>query len=113
MVGTALYQGGAASSSQAKDLRALKPGGQESSPHAVSDDRTAPIRAWIWNSGMMLRQRSVAVSPNVSPMWRAEARMLRWESGTSFGREVVPEVCSSRATSSASAIPPAAGAAPV
>jgi hypothetical protein len=63
----------------------------------------------MWNSGMMLRQRSPGLSCSVPAMWRAEAVTLRWESGTSFGREVVPEVCSSSATSSAVAKPPAAG----
>ena len=38
-------------------------------------------------------------------LW-AEATTLRWVSGTSFGREVVPEVCSKSATSPACAKPP-------
>ena len=55
----------------------------------------------MWNSGMTLRQRSSGVSASVVRMWRAEAARLRCSSGTILGREVVPEVCSTSATSSA------------
>src|SRR5690606_27496387 len=72
-------------------------------------DDTAAIKPWMWNSGMILRQRSSAVRANVSTMLRAVAHMLRWLSGTIFGREVVPEVCSTSATSSGSAGPACAG----
>ena len=43
-------------------------------------------------------------------MLRAEAQMLRCDSGTIFGRDVVPEVCRTSAMSSGSAgaVPPAA-----
>ena len=51
---------------------------------------------------MTLRQRSAGVSASVVRMWRAEAARLRWSSGTILGREVVPEVCSTRASSSSS-----------
>ncbi len=43
-------------------------------------------------------------------MWPAEAVRLRWLSGTSLGREVVPDVWSMRATSSGEAKPARAGA---
>ena len=52
---------------------------------------------------MTIRQRSCGVSASVAAMLRAEAARLRWRSGTIFGRDVVPEVCSTRATSSGSA----------
>ena len=58
MVGTAVYQVGFASPSQAKKRSALKPGVQKTLPPAASDESTAAISPWIWNSGMMLRQRS-------------------------------------------------------
>ena len=62
MVGTAVYQVGCASLSQAKKRSALKPGVQNTLPPAASDDSTAAISPWMWNSGMMLRQRSPGVS---------------------------------------------------
>ena len=45
-------------------------------------------------------------------MFQPEAQRLLWLSGTILGRDVVPEVCSTSATSSAPASPCAAGAAP-
>ncbi len=92
MVGTALYQVGRASVSHWKKRNALKPGVQKTLPPAASDDSTAAIRPWMWNNGMMLRQRSFAVSSSVAPIWDADAARLEWRSGTSFGRDVVPEV---------------------
>ena len=50
---------------------------------------------------MMFKQWSVAVSAKVRGMCRADAIRLACESGTILGREVVPEVCSTRAMSSA------------
>ncbi len=44
MVGTAVYQVGLASSSQAKKRRALKPGVQETEAPAASEDKTAAMR---------------------------------------------------------------------
>src|SRR5690606_38111507 len=58
MVGTAVYQVGLASSSQLKKRSALKPGVQKTLPPAAMDDSTAAISPWMWNNGMMLRQRS-------------------------------------------------------
>ncbi len=65
----------------------------------------------MWKSGMMLRQRSAGERASVAPMWRAEARRFFWLRGTIFGREVVPEVCRTSATSSGSAGPPDSAAA--
>ena len=59
---------------------------------------------------MMERQRSAGVSFSVWAMFQPEAQRLRWLSGTILGRDVVPEVCSTSATSSAPASPCAAGA---
>ena len=50
----------------------------------------------------MLRQRSLGVSPSVSRMFFAEAAMFAPDSGTIFGREVVPEVWRTSAMSSGS-----------
>ena len=68
MVGTAVYQLGWDSSSQAKNFSALKPGVQTTLPPAAMVESTAPISPWIWNSGMMLRQRSAGVRASVAPI---------------------------------------------
>ena len=92
MVGTAVYQVGLTSWNQANTFSALKPGEQKTLAPAYNVLSTAAIRPWMWNSGMMLRQRSAGVTWVVAAMWRAEAVTLIWLSGTIFGREVVPEV---------------------
>src|SRR5690349_14369586 len=100
MVGTAVYQVGFTSSSQAKKRSALKPGVHDTAAPAPSDDKVAAISPWMWNSGMMLRQRSFAFSESEAAMWRAEAARLAVDSGTILGRAVVPDVCSTSAPSS-------------
>ena len=67
----------------------------------------------MWNSGMTFSDLSALVSRNESAIPTAEHARLRWRSGTILGREVVPEVCSTNATSSGpgSAIPTEAPAA--
>ena len=109
MVGTPVYQVGFTSSIQPKNFSALKPGVQDTWPPAESGARMPAIRPWMWNSGMMLRPRSSAVKASAVRMLRAEAQTLPCVSGTIFGREVVPEVCSTSAMSSVSARPPRAG----
>src|SRR3954454_5293466 len=47
IVGTAVYQVGWASSSQAKKRRALKPGVQKTEAPAASDESVAAIRPWM------------------------------------------------------------------
>ena len=54
---------------------------------------------------MTLSARSLAESSSEAAMLRAEFQMLACDSGTIFGREVVPDVCRMRATSSGSAGP--------
>ena len=102
MVGTAVYQLGPNSAKREKKLSALKPSVQTTEPPACSDDSTAAISPWMWNSGMTLRQRSASPSASVAAMWPAEAVTLRCISGTILGRDVVPEVCSTSAISSGS-----------
>src|SRR5689334_4528416 len=101
MVGTAEYQFACESSSQEKNLSALNPGGQKTLAPARIEEVKAPISPWIWNSGMITRQRSAGVSARQVEMLRAEASRFFCASGTILGREVVPEVCSTRAPSSA------------
>jgi hypothetical protein len=52
------------------------------------------------------------VKASVLRMLRAEAQRFFCDSGTIFGREVVPEVCSTMATSSGWAKPPLAAGFP-
>jgi hypothetical protein len=58
---------------------------------------------------MMFRQTSSGVSRRVRPMFRADAARFACDSGTIFGRAVVPEVCSTSAISPAVAGPGSAG----
>ena len=67
---------------------------------AASEADTAAISPWMWNSGMMLRQRSAGVSASDRRMLFAEAKTLDCKSGTIFGRDVVPDVWRISATSS-------------
>ena len=54
----------------------------------------------MWNSGMITRPRSFAVSDSVLRMLPADATEFLCASGTIFGRDVVPDVCSTSAMSS-------------
>ena len=112
IVGTAVYQVGLASSIQPKNLSALKPGVQKTWPPAESGASTPAIRPWMWNSGMMFRPTSVGRERERGARCCGPRRdRLRCESGTIFGREVVPEVCRTSAMSSALGEPPFAAAA--
>src|SRR5258708_7240964 len=112
MVGTAVYQVGLASLTQPKNFNALNPGVQNTDPPAESGASTPAIRPWMWNSGMITRPGSASLGGGVWLTLRALAQTLRWVRGTIFGREVVPEVCSPRATSDGAAGPPTVGARP-
>ena len=59
----------------------------------------------MWKSGITFRQRSAGVRSSVSATFAALAASFRCVSGTSFGRAVVPDVCSSKATASGSSRP--------
>ena len=100
MVGTAVNQVGRHSFNQPKKFSRLKPGLQTTLAPAVSDAMTAAIRPCMWNSGMMFKQTSSQVSASVVAILHAEVQILPWVRGTSLGREVVPEVCKTRASSS-------------
>ena len=109
MVGTAVYQVGVASSIQPKNFSALKPGVQNTCEPADSGASTPAIRPWMWNSGMMFRPRSAGVNCSVRAMLRGRGAQVGAASAArSSGREVVPEVCSTIATSSGCGV--AAGA---
>src|SRR5208337_2155008 len=99
------YHVGRTSLNQAKNRKALKPGEQDTAPPAARLLKVAAISPWMWNSGMMLRQTSSGVSARIAPTLQADAVTLMCRSGTIFGRDVVPEVCSTSATSSAAASP--------
>ena len=70
---------------------------------AASGASTPAISPWMWNSGMMFSPQSAGPKASVRAICCADAARLRCDSGTIFGREVVPEVCSSIETSSGSA----------
>src|SRR5687767_11925160 len=99
MVGTAVYQLGSASSIHWKNFRALKPGVQTTEGPAESGKGTAAMRPWMWKSGRKLRQRSAGISASISRMFFAEAARLACVSGTILGRDGVPDVWSTSATS--------------
>ena len=103
IVGTAVYQVGLASSIQPKNFSALKPGVQNTCEPADSGASTPAIRPWMWNSGMMFRPQSFELNWSVRAMFEAEAARLHCDNGTIFGRDVVPEVCSTIDTSSGAA----------
>ncbi len=101
MVGTAVYQVGSKASSHPKNDGATKPGVATMLPPEAIVARTAATRPWMWNRGMTLRQRSASVSSRAAAIVRAEATSRPCVSGTIFGRAVVPDVCRTRAMSSA------------
>src|ERR1051326_5201323 len=100
IVGTPVYQVGFTSPSQPKNLSALNPLLQHTSPPTDRGASSPVISPWIWKSGMMQRPRSSGVNWRVAPMCRAEAQMLRWARGTILGRDVVPDVWRTSAMSS-------------
>jgi hypothetical protein len=77
MVGTAVYQVGLVSSNQPKNLKASKPGLQTTDAPAPIEESRAPMRPWMWNKGMTLRQRSSGVSASERMMLPAEVVRLR------------------------------------
>ena len=109
IVGTAVYQVGLASPSHAKNLSALNPGVQHTVPPALSGASNAAMRPWMWNSGITQSPTSPLVSERVRRMLCADAHTLRCASGTILGRDVVPDVCSTRAMSSGDAMRGACG----
>ena len=96
--GTAVYHVGSSSSSQSKKCTWWKPGAHATEPPARREARRAVTRPWMWKSGMTFRHRSDGSSRSVSATFRAETASWRCVSGTSFGRDVVPDVWSARAT---------------
>jgi hypothetical protein len=99
IVGTAVYQVGSNSVTQSKKARSSKPGVQTRLPPPASVASSAPTSPWMWNSGITFRQRSSGDSARCAAMLRADATRLACDSGTIFGRAVVPEVCRISATS--------------
>src|SRR5687768_4380277 len=100
MVGTPEYQVGCTSASQEKNLSALNPGVQHTSPPAESGASNAAINPWMWKSGMITRPRSLSVNARDSRTFAADAHTFFCASGTILGRDVVPDVWSTKATSS-------------
>src|SRR5437660_8287425 len=103
IVGTAVYQVAAKSCSHPRKRRPSKPEVQITLPLTVTLAARAATSPWMWNSGITLRQRSAADKLSVAATLLADAHRLAWVSGTCFGRDVVPLVCRTRATSSGAA----------
>src|SRR5580700_1576032 len=98
MLGTAEYHVGFSSAAHAKNLSALKPGVQQTEAPAAADARTTATRPWIWNRGMMLRQRSDGLRLSVATIFRADANRFACDRGTTLGLDVVPDVWSTKAS---------------
>src|SRR4029453_4855845 len=99
MVGTAVYQVGCSWSIQSKKRGASKPGGQITRGPAVREASRPPMSPCTWNSGITSRHRSVGRNARLAAMLVAEAHRLAWLSATILGRDVVPDVVSTRAVS--------------
>src|SRR5262245_18696368 len=99
MVGTAVYQVGASSATHSKNEGARNPGAQIVLPPAATEDNNAPTSPWMWKRGMTFRQRSTSISSSAAATLCAEKHSLWFVSGTSFGRDVAPDVCRTSATS--------------
>src|SRR5205823_14942992 len=90
IVGTPEYHVGFTSVSHEKNLSALNPGVQHTSPPADSGASSAAIRPPMWKSGMMTMPRSSAVGESVPRLISADGQTSVSASGTIFGRAVVP-----------------------
>ena len=99
IVGTAVYQVGENSLSQLKNLETSKPGVHTMLAPAEIEDNVAPIRPWMWKRGMIFKQRSFCDILSTLRMFSAELHIFLLVNGTILGREVVPEVCRTNATS--------------
>src|SRR5262245_30543714 len=99
MVGTAEYHVGRNSRSHAKNMSTLQPGVHTMPDPAASDASSVLCRPCPWNSGTTLRHRSAPVSASAAIEAQADAHRLACVCGTIFGRDVVPEVRSTNATS--------------
>ena len=75
-------------------------------PPATSGAASTSTIPPMWNIGSTCRQRSSAPRPTDAIRFPTDASRLRCVSGTFLGRDVVPDVCSTSATSSARRNPP-------
>ena len=66
---------------------------------AFMDESNAPMSPCMWNRGMMFRQRSVSTKFKVRRIFSAEVQRFFAVSGTILGRDVVPDVCRTKAIS--------------
>jgi hypothetical protein len=66
---------------------------------ALNDDTSPDIKPWAWYSGRTLRSLSLHDKSIALAVLIAEWHMLECVNGTAFGREVVPEVGKTNASS--------------
>jgi hypothetical protein len=77
MVGTAVYQVGASSSTHSKKCSWWKPEAQATEAPVLTEARSAATRPWMWKSGITFRQRSEGIRPSVSATFVALAASCR------------------------------------
>ena len=106
MAGDAVNHVGDSVWRSASNAAGSNPSAQCTAEPASRDDSAALIRPWTWCSGMGFRQRSPGLREKASPIAPAAARMLSWVKATSFGLDVVPDVCIRSAGASRTASSP-------
>src|SRR6266550_6653634 len=100
MVGTAEYQVVRCSLRTGQNVIGSNLGGTTTVPPDRNVAIVEAMSPWMWNRGITQSATSLGASAYVEAMLPADAKRLRWRSGTSFGRLVVPLVWSTRAMSS-------------
>lgn len=100
MVGTAVYQFAWYVVKSSQNSVAENFGGTITDPPEPSGARKPANSPWTWKRGMTRYVLSFLLSLYVASTFCIVLVRLAWVSGTAFGLPVVPEVCSTRATSS-------------
>ena len=100
IVGTAENQVTLCSFTTGQKFSGLKRGGATTVPPVCSVDSVEATSPCTWKSGMTHSETSSGVRSYVAATLRSDVVRLRCFSGTRFGRDVVPLVCSTSATSS-------------
>ena len=117
IVGTAENHVTLCSFTTGQKFSGLKRGGATTVPPVCSVDSVEATSPCTWKSGMTHSETSSGVRSYVAATLRSDVVRLRCVSGTRLGRDVVPLVCSTSATSSVvghdeSSVPPEPSARP-
>ena len=100
IVGTAEYHVTLCSLTTGQKFSGLNRGGATTVPPVCSVESVDATSPCTWKSGMTHSATSSSVRSYVAAMFRSDVVRFRCVSGTRFGRDVVPLVCSTSATSS-------------